>query len=102
MIQSLTSPINAGQIGILDHFRHFRHLMLLSIVNHKMNLNIKHVDRACLVIVVMVSLVCGYLAVNQIMKKKQQFGIEKDILSKRMKEVNLASTNLEESKGALG
>jgi len=66
-----------------------------------MNLSIKQVDRACLVIVVMVSLICGYLAVNNVIKKKQQFGIEKDVLSKRMTEVNLASTNLEELKANL-
>lgn len=66
-----------------------------------MNLSIKQVDRACFAIVVMVSLICGYLAVNKVMKRKQQFGIEKDILSKRMNEVNLASTNLEELKANL-
>ena len=66
-----------------------------------MNLNIKHVDRACLITVVMVSLVCGYLSISQILKTSQQYGIEKDILSKRMKEVNLASTNLEGQKAAL-
>jgi type IV pilus assembly protein PilO len=66
-----------------------------------MNLNIKHVDRACLIIVVMVSLVCGYLSISQILKKSQQYEIEKDIFSKRMKEVNLASTNLEDQKAAL-
>jgi Tfp pilus assembly protein PilO len=35
------------------------------------------------------------------MKTKEQFGIEKDILSKKTIEVNLASTNLEELRGAL-
>lgn len=66
-----------------------------------MNLSIKHVDRACLAAIIMVSLVCGFLTVGHITKKKQQFGIEKDILSIRMKEVNLAATNLEELKEAL-
>lgn len=63
-----------------------------------MNLSIKQVDRGCLAIVVMVSLICGYLAVNNVIQNKQRLGIEKDILSKRMKEVNLASTNLEDLK----
>jgi Tfp pilus assembly protein PilO len=49
----------------------------------------------------MVSLIFGYLSVNQIIKKSKQYEIEKDILSKRMKEVNLASTNLEGQKAAL-
>lgn len=66
-----------------------------------MRLSIKQVDRGCLIIVVLVSLVCGYLAVNNIIKKKKQFGIEKYILAKKMKEVNLASTNLEELKANL-
>jgi Tfp pilus assembly protein PilO len=51
--------------------------------------------------VVVVSLACGYLSFSHVIKKKQQFGIEKDILSKRMKEVNLAATNLEELKAVL-
>ncbi len=66
-----------------------------------MNFSIRQIDRACLVIVVMVFLTCGYLAVNKVIKIKQQFGIEKEVLSKRMEEVNLASTNLEELKANL-
>ena len=65
------------------------------------NLSTKHLDRTCLVIVITVSLACGYLSVSHVIKKKRQFGIEKDILSKRMNEVNLASTNLEELKANL-
>jgi Tfp pilus assembly protein PilO len=49
----------------------------------------------------MVSLICGFFTIGHIMKKRRQFGIEKDILSKRMKEVNLAATNLEELKTTL-
>ena len=66
-----------------------------------MNLTIKQLDRACLIIVIVVSLMCGYLTVRHITRKKQQFGVEKNILSKRMKEVNLATTNLEELKANL-
>ena len=66
-----------------------------------MNLSIKQLDRACLVIVVVISLIGGYLVVSHVTKQKQQFGIEKGILSKRMKEVNLAATSLGELKTAL-
>lgn len=66
-----------------------------------MNISIKHVDRACLATVIIVSLACGYLSVTHVSKKRQQFGVEKETLSKRMQEVNLAETNLEELKAAL-
>lgn len=61
----------------------------------------KHLHKSCFAVVGVVSLICGYLAVTQVMNKKQHLGIEKDILFKRMKEVNLASTNLEELKTTL-
>ena len=66
-----------------------------------MNMSLKHVDRICIVIIMAVSLICGYLSVNQIIKKKRQYGIEKDMLSKRMKEVDLAAANLENLKAVL-
>jgi Tfp pilus assembly protein PilO len=66
-----------------------------------MNFSIKQLDQTCLVIVVVVSLIGGYLAFSHVTEQKQQFGIEKDILSKRMKEVNLAATSLGELKTAL-
>jgi Tfp pilus assembly protein PilO len=66
-----------------------------------MNLSIKQVDRGCLIIVVLISLVCGYLTINHVIKRKKQFGIEKYILTQKMKEVNLASTNLGELKANL-
>jgi Tfp pilus assembly protein PilO len=65
------------------------------------NISLKHVDRFCLAFVVVVSLLCGYLSVTYVSKKRQQFGIEKETLSQRMQEVNLAETNLEELKRAL-
>ena len=65
------------------------------------NLTIKQLDRACLIIVIVVALICGYLTVRHITQKKRQFGVEKNILSKRMKEVNLATTDLEELKANL-
>jgi len=66
-----------------------------------MNISIKQVNRACLATVIIVSMACGYLTVSHVIKKRRQFGVEKDILSKRIKEVNLAATNLEELKAVL-
>jgi Tfp pilus assembly protein PilO len=59
------------------------------------------VNRVCLATVIIVSLACGYLSVSYVSKKRQQFGVEKETLSKRMQEVNLAETNLDELKAAL-
>ena len=66
-----------------------------------LNLSLKHIDRACLIAIVIISMVCGYLAVSKVSKKKEHFGIEKNILSKRMQEVNLATLNLGDLKTAL-
>jgi Tfp pilus assembly protein PilO len=65
------------------------------------NLSIRQLDRACLAVVILISIVCGYLAINNGLKKKQQFQIEKDIVSKKLKEFNLAETNLKELKALL-
>lgn len=61
----------------------------------------KQLNRTCLAVVMVVSLACGYLAVHQVMKKDRQFGIEKDILSKKINELNLATGNLKDLKAAL-
>jgi len=63
-----------------------------------MNLSIKQLDRLCLIILVAVSLISGYVTVSHITKKKQHFGVEKNILSKRMQEINLAASNLQQLK----
>jgi Tfp pilus assembly protein PilO len=66
-----------------------------------MPITIKQLDRLCLVLLVAVSLICGYVTVSRIMKIKRQFGVERNILSKRMKEVNLAASNLQQLKANL-
>jgi Tfp pilus assembly protein PilO len=63
--------------------------------------SIKHLDRACLATVIVVSLASGYLSFTHVSKKRQQFGVEKETLSRRVQEVNLAEANLEELKAAL-
>jgi len=67
----------------------------------QMNWDIKQVDRICLAVIVVVSLVCGYLVISKVSHKKQQFLIEKEILSKRMNEADVASANLMDLKSAL-
>ena len=63
-----------------------------------MRLTVKQLDRLCLIILVAASLLAGYATVSHITKKKQQFGVENNILSKRMQEVNLAASNLQQLK----
>ena len=58
-------------------------------------LSIKQLDRACLITVVIISLVCGFLAVRHVTNKKRFFETERNVLSNKMKEINLATTNLE-------
>ena len=66
-----------------------------------MNLSIKHIDRICLAVIVLVLLVGGYLAISKVRSVKQQYQIEKEILSKRMAEANVATANLKDLKTAL-
>ena len=66
-----------------------------------LTLSIKHIDRTCLIAIVILSMACGYLAVSDVARKKERFGIEKNILSKRITEVNLATLNLGDLKTAL-
>jgi Tfp pilus assembly protein PilO len=66
-----------------------------------MNWGIKQLDRVSLAVIVVISLLCGYVAVGKVSDKKQQFRVEKEILSKRMKEVNLATATLKDLKVAL-
>ena len=65
------------------------------------NLSIKQLNRICLITIILIVGICGYLAISQLTKKKQQFRVEKEILSKRMNETSLASANLKDLKTAL-
>ncbi|MDF1590182.1 MAG: type 4a pilus biogenesis protein PilO [Desulfobacterales bacterium] len=58
-------------------------------------ISIKQLDRACLITVVIVSLVCGFVAVRHVTNKKRFFETERNVLLNKMKEINLAATNLE-------
>ncbi len=67
----------------------------------QINLTIKQLDRLCIIAIALISIVCGYLVVDHRNRKIQQFGIEREILSKRMNEASLATANLKDLKMAL-
>ena len=66
-----------------------------------MNLSIKQLDRISLAFIAVVSLLSGYLTFNNVKTQKEQFLIEKEILSKRMNEASMATANLKDLKAAL-
>ena len=60
-----------------------------------MPLDLKKLDRICLAIVVIVALVSGYWFSRQVIKERRLIRQENEIISKKMKELNLAEANLE-------
>ena len=60
-----------------------------------MSLDIRKLDRICLAIVVIVTLVSGYWFSRQVIKERRLIRQENEIISKKMKELNLAEANLE-------
>jgi Tfp pilus assembly protein PilO len=66
-----------------------------------MPLSIKNLDRTCLAIVVTVSVICGYLAVSHIISQRKQIRQENELLSQRLRDLDLADTNLQRLKELL-
>jgi Tfp pilus assembly protein PilO len=66
-----------------------------------MTLSLKNFDRMCLGIVVIVSVSCGYLTVNHVTKQQRQIRQENALLSKRLRDLDLADTNLNHLKTVL-
>jgi len=64
-------------------------------------MNLRNLDRMCISVIIVVSILCGYWAVSRALKLKEQIQQENDLLSKGMKDLNLAATSLEQLKGAL-
>ncbi len=58
-------------------------------------LRMKKLDRVCLLIVIVISVTCGYLILNRVNKQKRLILQEKDLISEKLKKLNLAETNLE-------
>jgi len=66
-----------------------------------MTLSIKHIDRTCLAIVVIVSVMCGYLALSHVTKQRKQIRQENALIYKRLRDLNMAETNLQSLRAAL-
>ena len=64
-------------------------------------MSLKNLDRICLIVVLIVSAVCGYLAVNDVLIQKRQLRLENDLLDKGLKDLNLAEVNLQQLKEVL-
>lgn len=61
----------------------------------------QHLNRIGLTVVLVVSLACGYGLFRHIHKTKKQFQIEKQILSEKLKEINMAEADLGDLKEVL-
>lgn len=61
----------------------------------------KRFNRICLVTVVLVLLASAYWAFNRVHTLRNQYRIEKDVISEKLNEVNLARTNLKDLKDVL-
>ena len=66
-----------------------------------MTLSIKRLDRICLAVVIIVSTVFGYWVVSWGVKHERLIRQENEILSKKLKDLNLAETNLQRLKKVL-
>ena len=64
-------------------------------------MTLKNLDRACLVIVVGVSLMAVYWVVNHGIQQRRQIKQENELYLKRLKDLDLAKTNLNRLKTAL-
>lgn len=60
-----------------------------------MNLGVKTVDRISLVLIISVSLACGYWVINQTIKKTKQVRQENEIISKGIVELESAEVDFE-------
>ena len=60
-----------------------------------MTLSMKQLDLICLVIVVIVSVVCGYLVTSSWTKQKKKIRQENETISRKLNDLNKAETNLE-------
>ena len=66
-----------------------------------MNLGMKHLDRVCIAIIIMVTVLCGYLAIHSGVKKKRIIQEQNDRVSRRLKDLNMAEANLKQLNAVL-
>lgn len=64
-------------------------------------MNLRNLDRICLITVLIVSAVCAYLAVNDVLMQKRKLRLENELLDKGLKDLNLAETSLQQLKEVL-
>jgi len=66
-----------------------------------MGLSIKNLDRICLVIVIMVTMVCGYFTTGSSIKQRKIIRQENELLAKKSADLNVTETNLQHLKTTL-
>jgi Tfp pilus assembly protein PilO len=66
-----------------------------------MTISIKNLDRICLCMLVIVVFACGFWAVDDTIKKKRHLRQENELFTHRLKDLNLADTNLQRLKKGL-
>ena len=66
-----------------------------------MPLDLRRLDQICIVVLVIVTLSCAYWVVSFGVKARKQIRQENEVLSKTLKDLNLAETNLQQLKGVL-
>lgn len=67
-----------------------------------MAVTVHTLDRICLAMIISVSLACGYWTVNWAFKQHRLSRQENHLLAKKLKDLNLAETNLQHLKKVLG
>ena len=60
-----------------------------------MDLSLKNLDRICLAIVILVSLLCGYFVVSSAADQRRKNREKDEMLEKRLNDLKLAETNFE-------
>ena len=66
-----------------------------------MPLDLRRLDQICIVVVVIVTLSCAYWVVSFGVKARKQIRQENEVISKTLKDLNLAETNLQQLKVVL-
>ena len=66
-----------------------------------MPVNMRTLDRVCLVIVIIVSVSCGYWVTNNLIKQKRDTDRSKGLLSRQLNDLRLAEGSVEELNAAL-
>ena len=66
-----------------------------------MSLSVRTLDRICLILIVIATIICGYAVVSWGFKQQKLIRQENAILSKKIEDLNLAETNLQRLRSIL-